>query len=338
MKKIMCNAFAILAFCGIVLGQAQYKVLYSFAGRQSGDGETPLSNLVLDRAGNLYGTTREGGSGSGGFGGTVFELSPNEDGTWSESVLYSFCSNYVNLQCLDGSSPQSGLVLDSLENLYGTTLNGGQQSCPATIGCGAVFELSPPSSAGAGWTYRLLYSFCLLRVGNACEDGYYPTSRLVFDKSGRLYGTTGSGGTGHLSNGFDAGTVFQLSPGIGGWTETVLYNFCSLGEGNFCPDGSFPQAGVTFDKSGTLYGTTELGGRSRSQGEGIVYKLSPGVNGWVVTVLTLVSTRWETSSVLFQQADKTATADCLGWAPTEPSQTFRSKAGTTATRPRLVYS
>jgi uncharacterized repeat protein (TIGR03803 family) len=112
-----------------------------------------------------------------------------------------------------------------------------------------------------------------------------PSSRLAIDASGNLYGTTTVGGSGHSEDARGGGVVFELSHGVGGWTETVLYNFCTLGQGVACPDGSFPQAGVTLDKLGNLYGTTELGGAPQTPGGGTVYKLSLGSNGWTETVL-----------------------------------------------------
>lgn len=113
--------------------------------------------------------------------------------------------------------------------------------------------------------------------------GPLPVSQLTFDASGNLYGTTSTGGT-SIRN---AGTLFELSHGTKGWTETVLYSFCSSGQGDACPDGAEPLAGATFDKSGNLYGTTKLGGSQKYQGRGIVYKLSPSANGWTEAVVFL---------------------------------------------------
>lgn len=270
----------------------QFKVLYSFEGRyQAGDGAEPQGDLVMDKAGNIYGTTYLGGASlqpaCAPYGcGSVFELSPNNDGGWSEVLLYSFCSDQVGIQCLDGKYPRAGLIFDSSGNLYGTTENGGNQAClPDLGGCGIVFELSPPSVPGNGWTEKVLYNFCSNAVNLQCLDGYHPVSQLIFDGSGNLYSTTLSGGTGHLTNSQNEGLVFELSPGESGWTETVLYNFCSLGTGNFCLDGAAPAAGVAFDNSGNLYGTTGLGGAPKSSGGGTVYRLSEGANGWTEEVL-----------------------------------------------------
>lgn len=137
MKKIVfCVALVILC-CGLAFGQAQYKVLWSFAGAPT-DGAWPVGSLVSDGAGNLYGTTFIGGDGSGsgcvGGCGTVFELSPNGAGGWTETILHNFCENYSGVNCPDGQAPQAGLVLDAAGNLYGTTVNGGGLPClPASV-------------------------------------------------------------------------------------------------------------------------------------------------------------------------------------------------------------
>ncbi len=285
-KTTLCLALVIMS-CGLALAQAQYEILWSFAGGPN-DGSTPLSSLVLDHDGNLYGTTAFGGTTSDCHGcGTVFELSPDPDGSWTESILYDFCETYANSLCLDGAVPKAGLILDAQGNLYGTTASGGAHSCPFVGGgCGTIFELLPPSSPGNTWTEVVLYNFCGNYSNGTCLDGAVPTSQLTFDASGSLYGTTTTGGSGGNSGGCCVGgTVFQLSPHISGWSETVLYNFCATGHNNICPDGAAPQAGVTFDRSGNLYGTTEGGGAPKSQGEGTVYKLSHGSSGWTETVL-----------------------------------------------------
>jgi uncharacterized repeat protein (TIGR03803 family) len=281
MKNPLLCVSAILLVSTFTLGQAQYKVLWSFAGSPN-DGIRPLGNLVFDHVGNLYGTTFGGGSSTacGGGCGTAFKLSLNSDGTWTETILYNFCTDGGNL-CLNGQYPKAGLIFDAKGNLYGTTSAGGTPPCPKGT-CGTVFELSPPSSPGDSWTETVLYSFCANYQNNTCLDGADPLSQLTFDSVGNLYGTTSSGGAGGTSGGCcEGGTVFELSPGAGGWTETVLHNFCA--GGGICADGLAPQAGVTFDKSGNLYGTTIAGGDYR--GNGTVYKLSPGQNGWTETVL-----------------------------------------------------
>jgi uncharacterized repeat protein (TIGR03803 family) len=168
----------------------------------------------------------------------------------TETVLYSFCSQP---DCSDGFFPESGLTFDGAGNLYGTTTSGG-----TGIG-GTVFELSPN---GGGWSETVLHDFCPQRP---CLDGEYPlAAKLIFDSAGNLYGTTDEGGANGL------GTVYELSPAAGSWTENVLYSFCSQPN---CADGEYPFGGVIMDSAGNLYGTTTVVSR--------VYELSPnGSGGW----------------------------------------------------------
>jgi uncharacterized repeat protein (TIGR03803 family) len=127
----------------------------------------------------------------------------------------------------------------------------------------------------------VLHSFCSLKH---CADGDTLIAPLTFDTQGNLYGTTAQGGTGHFRGA--GGTVFKLTPSSQGWSESVLYSFCSIGSGEICPDGNGPYlAGVVFDASGSLYGTTGSGGSTKNPGAGVVYKLTPGVGKWKEQVL-----------------------------------------------------
>jgi uncharacterized repeat protein (TIGR03803 family) len=218
---------------------------------QKAGGFEPVANLIFDAAGNLYGTTNFGGPYHGGI---AFQLTPQPDGSWKQTVLHIFGSGTK-----DGVTPNGALVLDASGNLYGTTLGGG------AYGKGTVYELSP--KARGGWGYRQLYGF-----GSGSTDGESPYSNLVFDAVGNLYGTTGFGGA------YDRGTVFELSPEAGGsWKETVLYSF------NNSTDGGFPVAGVTFDAAGNLYGTTNAHGPYNA---GSVFELTPEADGtWTETLL-----------------------------------------------------
>jgi uncharacterized repeat protein (TIGR03803 family) len=228
------------------------KILYSFTG--GSDGGAPQGGLVLDGKGNLYGTTQQGGSNSGG---TVFELTPNSNGTWTEQVLYSFTGLFGNS---DGAFPYGSLVFDSKGNLYGTTVFGG------TSFQGTVFELSPGTNGT--WTENILYNF----TGGA--DGGAPYGPgLSIDRAGNLYGTTNTGG----SNGF--GVVFEVVAGSNGnWTEKVLHAFTG-GD-----DGSYPFGGpLLVDSTGSLYGNTSQGG---THDYGVVFKMTPNANGtWTEKVL-----------------------------------------------------
>ena len=222
-------------------------VLHSFGNGT--DGQIPFAvNLIFDAAGNLYGTTQYGGTHGSG---TVFEMSPNGAGGWTETVLHSFGNG------TDGKSPLTGLIFDATGNLYGTTSSGGLH------GLGTAYEMSP--NGAGGWTETTLYNF-----GNGPQDGQSPRSGLIFDGAGNLYGVAKSGGIHAL------GTAYELSPnGSGGWTETTLHSF---GNGT---DGATPLGGLVFDASGNLYGTTFAGGIHPCGGNGCgtVFELSPRQGG-----------------------------------------------------------
>lgn len=241
------------------------QTVYNFG--QAPDGSQPVANLVLDTQGNLYGTTMQGGV----YGeGTVFKLSPG-GGQWTETILYNFCSAQG---CTDGAQPNSALILDSVGNLYGTTLQGGVYgNANSGAGTGVVFELSPQQNGT--WTETVLHSF------GSGRDGTAPMGGLTFDHSGNLYGTTYQGGTGPQCIA-GCGTVFEISPGSGGlWTERVLYNFCSQ---SGCPDGENPTSGLLVDASGNVFGTTTGGGLDQSLG--LIFELSPGSSGqWIESVI-----------------------------------------------------
>ena len=234
-------------------------ILYSFAGGT--DGEEPVARLAMDAAGNLYGTTEAGGDPTcatlHGYCGTVFELSPGSNGTWTEKILVIFTDT-------NGLGPVGGLTLDAAGNLYGTTLGGGSG------GWGIVFELTP--NGDGTWTENIIHNFGL------DNNGTKPNSDLVFDSAGNLYGTTADGG---LLNdclaGYGCGTVFELSPQSGGvWTETRLVAF----DGK---NGS-PPWGVSFDPLGNLIGITPDGGAGTCSGFivsgcGVMFELSAQAGG-----------------------------------------------------------
>jgi uncharacterized repeat protein (TIGR03803 family) len=312
------------------------------------DGKNPYGGVILDAAGDLYGTTVAGGSGgtcAGDGCGTVFKLTQSR-GNWSENVLYNFTGGN------DGFGPGSGVVSDDAGNLYGTTPDGGLYSMGVvyelsrngtftvihaftggadggvgslgsllynagkfygvseiggTAGAGTAFQLTPGSASA--WTFATIHQFLgqphagfpyggliadptgrlygttyfggatgngtvyvlALADGNLKEtvaysfrggmDGSFPTSTLVFDQAGNLYGTTSTGG----NPGCDCGTVFEISPVNGGVKETVLHSFAST------PDGAYPNYGLTlFDNN--LYGSTPVGG---TQNQGIVFRFTP---------------------------------------------------------------
>jgi uncharacterized repeat protein (TIGR03803 family) len=226
------------------IAQSEEKVIYSFS--DPGGAVAPISNLISDASGNLYGTAFYGGTNGDGM---VFELSPSS-GVWQMSILHSF-----NYNGIDGVWPTAGLVFDGAGNLYGTTEFGGIENC-GLIGCGTVFELSP---AGDGsWTETILHQF-------DNTDGYEAHAGVVLDAAGNLYGTTATGGAS------GQGTVYELSPGANHhWTYHMLHDFTGLS------DGGIPYGGVILDHAGNLYGMTAQGGGSSANckyGCGVVFEL-----------------------------------------------------------------
>jgi uncharacterized repeat protein (TIGR03803 family) len=200
-----------------VAADGTHTVLHSFVGR---DGSLPRGDLVLDKAGNLYGTTFEGtGRNGSSMPGTVFKLAPDGNST----LLHSF-------DWADGANPYAGLVSDDAGTLYGTTYRGGAAGNGTERG--TVFKLALDG------THTILHSF----AGTAA--GAYPVGGLVLDGSGNAYGTTYVGGAG------DFGTVFKVFPD---GTHTVLHSF--LGS-----NGAYPYGRLVFDGNGILYGTTTYGG------------------------------------------------------------------------------
>lgn len=272
--RILGTAFALVAgiFSLTASSFAQTEnVLYSFAG--GSDGGFPLAGLLFDRAGNLYGTSSQGGDLSGcalrGCG-VIFRLSPNSKG-WRETVLYTFNDGP------DGAAPVAGLIADDAGNLYGTAAVGGDLGCIPPDGCGVVFELSHTAS---GWKQTVLYTF------DGSPHGSGPSASLIFDSAGNLYGTTASGGNNKLCFLNGCGVVFELSPSSTGWKQKILHTF-SGGR-----DGAYPQAGLVLDAAGNLYGTTTNGGNNLFTcggifpGCGVVFELSPkSTGGWKETVL-----------------------------------------------------
>ena len=217
---------ALLLIAAIPAVAQTESVLYNFCSRPScKDGAGPLSGLIMDKMGNLYGTTNGGGRHGEG---TVYKLAP--DGT--ETVLYSFCRK--KFVCADGDGPVAGLVMDRKGNLYGTTYYGGVDDF-----YGTVFKVTPTG------TETVLHRFCSWRQ---CSDGCFPWAGLILDKKGNLYGTT--------TGGVYSGVVFKLTPG---GTETVLGN------------AYVPMAALVMDKNGNLYGTAQDGGTNY----GSVFKVTP---------------------------------------------------------------
>lgn len=243
-----------------------FSVLHAFTGGV--DGATP-AGVILDPAGNLYGTAESGGTGSCPSSppgcGTIFELKKH-NGSYTFNPLYSFQGG------MDGVTPVQPPALGPDGTLYGTTFQGGD-TCESP-GCGVVFHAEPSPTPQR--TPLLKFQESVLYSFSGGSDGGSPKSTLIFDRAGNMYGTTSSGGE------HNGGTVFELSPAGGGtYTKTVLYNFCSIGEPP-CADGLTPVGGLIFDAVGNLYGTTEAGG---ARNEGMVFKLSPSGAGWTEQIL-----------------------------------------------------
>jgi uncharacterized repeat protein (TIGR03803 family) len=197
--------------------------LYNFCSQMNcTDGGDPYAGLVQATNGDFYGTTDNGGSGSG----TVFKITAGGKLT----TLHSFDGT-------DGSSPWAGLVEGADGDFYGTTEGGG------TNDVGTVFKIT------AGGALTTLYSFCaVINSRGYCADGDTPYAGLVQGSDGNFYGTTNQGGANN------EGTVFQIAPG---GKLTTLYSFCSQ---SHCTDGNFPYAGLVQGTDGNFYGTTTGGG------------------------------------------------------------------------------
>jgi uncharacterized repeat protein (TIGR03803 family) len=226
---------------------SKYKILHKFT---RADGGNPEAALIFDASGNLYSTTIGGGCCGNG---TVFKLTPNVDGSWTESMLYSFTGGR------DGGQPTSALIFDASGSLYGTTNFGGNDND------GTVYKLTRNSDGS--WIETVIHSF------NG-RDGEIPVAGLVFDATGNLYGTATLGGA------YGHGVVFKLAPNSGGsWTESTLHDF----KGG--KDGGYPDHGhLIFDAAGNLYGVTAgwYGGDSN----GTVFELTPNSDGsWTQSVL-----------------------------------------------------
>lgn len=241
--------------CGVVFkltpsGDQWFETtLYSFKGGTDGWG--PGSRVVFDAAGNLFGTTPNGGSHS--FG-TIFKLTRTANGTWRERIIHNFTGGK------DGATGSLGdLIFDAAGNIYGIAEQGGAN------GFGTVYKLSP--SPTGGWILTTLYAF------KGMPDAAFPFGGLIFDAAGNLYGTTFFGGTAGM------GTVFQLTRGPNGkWQENVLYNF--LGG----TDGSLPTSTLIFDAKGRLFGTTSAGGHV-SCDCGTVFRLTLSGGSWIEKIV-----------------------------------------------------
>jgi uncharacterized repeat protein (TIGR03803 family) len=280
-------------------------IIHSFG--LGNDGALPEGPVIMDDAGDLYGTTALGGGGGCSHGcGTVFHLIHEKNGKWKETIIHTFNGK-------DGALPYCGLAFDAVGNLFGTAPYGG------SFNEGTVFELTPTSRTR--WNETVLHNF----TGN--KDGASPYGGVVFDGENNLYGTTANGGnanagtvfmmniirgrwtetilysftggadgaapesalvrdgagnfygTAHGIDGAQFGAVFQLVPSQSGWTENTLHTFTFQ---NYSTDGAYPVGGVILDNAGNVYGTTYVGG---SGGDGVVFELTQSNGVWTETVL-----------------------------------------------------
>jgi uncharacterized repeat protein (TIGR03803 family) len=219
-------------FCKSIVCYWNETILHTFTGVP--DGINPWTeNLVFDAAGNIYGTTGGGGVYDNG---TAFELTPSGGG-YTETILHSFSGG------TDGWAPFGGVVLDAAGNVYGTTVGGGIHLC--STGCGTVYQLMPSNGS---WQETILYDFEVLH-------GYYPSSDLIRDSAGNLYGTA------IASADYNDGVLFKLAPTANGFFYTVVYQFNTDCE---------PYGAPTMDSAGNFFGTCIYGGN----GGGWIYELT----------------------------------------------------------------
>jgi uncharacterized repeat protein (TIGR03803 family) len=298
--------FALVAILASGARAATPEVIYSLAGDE--DGEYTDTDLVIDSAGNLYGSSVLGGEFGGG---TVFQVAPSGK-NWIHTVLYSFTGG------ADGGEPYKGVTLDAQGNLYGTAVTGGTGSCEG--GCGVAYKLT---NSGGTWSQTIIHSF------SGGDDGSGPGAGLTIDALGNLYGMAPTGGANGL------GVIYRLHPdGSGNWSFTVIHTFTGGADGatgspgrlllhagglygvatvggahgkgvafelrqspaavsewklkviyafKGQPDAGFPYGGLLLDASGNLYGTTYYDGENNL---GCVYQLSPtGAGKWTERVL-----------------------------------------------------
>jgi hypothetical protein len=241
--------------------------LYTFSGGR--DGSVPLSTLILDPSGNLYGSTGWGGYSSRCVGdiygcGLIFELTKGARGVWNEQVLYAFRGGQ------DGARPGGKLVFDASGDIYGVNSLCGDFPCLpyGYEGYGTVFRLAPPTSSGGPWSFTRLHAF------TGGSDGGSPSEGLIVDKAGIIYGTASQGGTGECGNvpAPGCGTVYRIAPTVGGsWDFDTLYSFSGTTDG-----------GTPFKISlagSTAYIPTGLGGSTENRfcapfGCGTIFQIS----------------------------------------------------------------
>jgi hypothetical protein len=338
---------ATIAWSGQGYAAPQLDTIHTF---NQTDGDGPNSALIQDAAGALYGTTAWGGAARPGCPtsasksppgcGVVFRLAPPAAAKkpWTVTVLHDFSAGS------DGIQPSGNLLADKAGNLYGVTLAGGagtnycpgSTNAPADIGCGIVYKLTRPASEKAPWAETVLFRF-------TGANGAFPLGTLVFDSKGNLYGTTAAGGAtakcaATVESPAGCGVVFKLTKPAAdktAWTETVLHSFAGGA------DGAYATAGLVFDKSGNLYGTTRDGGGTLAAcpattdglrgGCGIAFKLAPSAGGaWTETIIRRFAGKNQAAnpvaSLVFDTAGNLYGTSNAGGG--QVSSVFRSGGGT----------
>ena len=272
-KYLLAPAFAIgLAWVSSGVSAQTLNTLVTFNGT---DGSSPAGSgsLIADAAGNLYGTTHNGGAfpaagadcpfGPAAAGcGTVFKIAKTATGyATTPTTLYNFCSqSTTTITCADGATPSAGLIFDANGNLFGTTTFGGAARF------GTIFEIKadPTSPTGYASTPIILTSFCsregLVGGIGACKDGTDPLAPLIMDAAGNLFGTSVGGGINCVLTG-GCGTAFELP--VDTTTPTGYASvIAATDSGSFTGgvDGKFPFAGLFMDPNGNVFGTNSQGG------------------------------------------------------------------------------
>ena len=243
-----------------------YSVIYNFAaGFGDDDGSYANAGVVLDRLGNLYGTTEFGGDFFCDCG-IVYQLQPGaQGGPWTENILYRFIG--ISQGGSDVSFPASGVTLDHKGNIFGSTTGGGDKNC--NLGCGGIYQLTPNGDG--------TYQEAVLAIFHGGPDGAQPEGGVIVDRDGNIFGSTEFGGGGTSCNSGDSGcgTIFELRNTASGYQKKIILRFNG-------PNGFAPSSNLTFGANRGLLGTAQAGGASN---HGLVFRLTLSSSGWQESIL-----------------------------------------------------